>query len=400
MGVIGPNGGGKSTMMHILAGLETADAGELTRGAASSSRYLPQQVEGDERDAIEPLRAARPDLDELERELARVEAQLGDGGDLDRMARVLRRQEELVERWTAAGGPGFDGRARALLARGRPGGGRPRAADATALRRRAEARGAGRVPRPGARRAAPRRAGGAPRRRRARAHGVADAGLRRRRRLGLARPLSPRRDGHPDRGARRRADPHLAGQLLGLQRRARARAAAAAAALRDPAEGDRAARGGDPPLRGLGAPRRRRASHQAGAQQAAPDRPDGEGRPPGSGAAADRTRPASARTRRRARRRVARRDGRARRDADPDRGRAEVVRGERVGVVGENGAGKSVLLRLLAGRDRARRRRASRARRSGSATSRRTSARTTRARRRSSSCAAPHRSPRERRCPA
>ena len=31
------------------------------------------------------------------------------------MTRVLRRQEELVERWTAAGGPGFAGRARALL---------------------------------------------------------------------------------------------------------------------------------------------------------------------------------------------------------------------------------------------------------------------------------------------
>ena len=37
------------------------------------------------------------------------------GGDLDRMTRVLHRQEDLVERWTAAGGPSFDGRARALL---------------------------------------------------------------------------------------------------------------------------------------------------------------------------------------------------------------------------------------------------------------------------------------------
>jgi ATP-binding cassette subfamily F protein 3 len=32
------------------------------------------------------------------------------------MTRLLRRQEDLLERWTAAGGPGFDGRARALLA--------------------------------------------------------------------------------------------------------------------------------------------------------------------------------------------------------------------------------------------------------------------------------------------
>ena len=31
------------------------------------------------------------------------------------MSRVLRRQEELVERWEAAGGPSIDGRARAML---------------------------------------------------------------------------------------------------------------------------------------------------------------------------------------------------------------------------------------------------------------------------------------------
>ncbi len=116
MGVIGPNGGGKSTLLRILAGEETADAGELTQRRGLVIAYLPQQLEGDERDSLHTLRAARPDLDELEADLERVEAQLsGLGGDLDRMARALRRQEELVEAWTAAGGPGFDGRARSLL---------------------------------------------------------------------------------------------------------------------------------------------------------------------------------------------------------------------------------------------------------------------------------------------
>jgi ATP-binding cassette subfamily F protein 3 len=116
MGVIGPNGGGKSTLLRILAGEETADAGELTQRRGLVVAYLPQQLEGDERDSLHTLRAARPDLDELEADLERVEAQLsGLGGDLDRMTRALRRQEELVEAWTAAGGPGFDGRARALL---------------------------------------------------------------------------------------------------------------------------------------------------------------------------------------------------------------------------------------------------------------------------------------------
>jgi ATP-binding cassette, subfamily F, member 3 len=116
VGVIGPNGGGKSTLLRILTGLETADAGELTQRRGLVVAFVPQQPEGDGRDALATARAARPDLHALERELAEVEAQLAASGeDLDKIARLLRRQEGLVERWTAAGGPGFEGRARALL---------------------------------------------------------------------------------------------------------------------------------------------------------------------------------------------------------------------------------------------------------------------------------------------
>ena len=116
MGVIGPNGGGKSTLLRILAGEELADAGEMTRRRGLVVSYLPQQLEGDARNALATLRAARPDLDELEEELATVEDGIGaTGTDLDRMARLLRRQEKLLDRWTAAGGPGFESRARSLL---------------------------------------------------------------------------------------------------------------------------------------------------------------------------------------------------------------------------------------------------------------------------------------------
>src|SRR5919199_2081587 len=77
VGVIGPNGGGKSTLMRILAGLEPPDAGEAAQRRGLVVAYLPQLVEGNERTALETVRAARPDLDELDRELARVSAQLG-----------------------------------------------------------------------------------------------------------------------------------------------------------------------------------------------------------------------------------------------------------------------------------------------------------------------------------
>ena len=87
-------------------------------GAGIVVSFLPQHPLGDERNALETVRAARPDLDELDRELHRVAEQLASpelAADLDKMARVLRRQEELVERWEAAGGPSIDGRARAML---------------------------------------------------------------------------------------------------------------------------------------------------------------------------------------------------------------------------------------------------------------------------------------------
>jgi ATP-binding cassette subfamily F protein 3 len=118
VGVIGPNGGGKSTMLRLLAGFEAPDAGDVVRRRGVTVAYLAQQVPGDGRTAIEMVHAARPDLAELEHELAAAAERLGSpeaASDLALMSRILRRQEELLETWTAAGGPGFEGRTRAVL---------------------------------------------------------------------------------------------------------------------------------------------------------------------------------------------------------------------------------------------------------------------------------------------
>ncbi|MGZ4271350.1 MAG: ABC-F family ATP-binding cassette domain-containing protein, partial [Solirubrobacteraceae bacterium] len=71
--------------------------------------YLHQMVDGDERAVRQVLAAARPEAAALEEELARVEAQLADPAlvaDLDRMGRVLERQAALIDRLGAdtAGG--------------------------------------------------------------------------------------------------------------------------------------------------------------------------------------------------------------------------------------------------------------------------------------------------------
>ena len=118
VGVVGANGSGKTTMLKLLGGLEEPDGGTVARSRGAVVAFLPQHPLGDDRTAVETVRAARPDLDDLERELERVAGRLAApelAADLDRMARVLHQQEELVERWEASGGPSIEGRARATL---------------------------------------------------------------------------------------------------------------------------------------------------------------------------------------------------------------------------------------------------------------------------------------------
>jgi ATP-binding cassette, subfamily F, member 3 len=119
IGVLGPNGGGKSTLMRLLAAEDVADAGTVTRRRGLVIAVLPQQVGGDERDALATVRAARPELAELEAEIAAVEARLADpalAADLDAMTRVLANQERLLARWHDDGGDRLDGDARGRLA--------------------------------------------------------------------------------------------------------------------------------------------------------------------------------------------------------------------------------------------------------------------------------------------
>jgi ATP-binding cassette subfamily F protein 3 len=116
IGIIGRNGTGKSTLLRLAAGLDTPDGGDVTRRRGTTVAFLPQQVPGDERTPLETVLDARPDLARLERELHGIAARIGElADDLDRMTRALHRQEELLEEFTRLGGPSFAGRARSLL---------------------------------------------------------------------------------------------------------------------------------------------------------------------------------------------------------------------------------------------------------------------------------------------
>jgi ATP-binding cassette subfamily F protein 3 len=118
IGLVGGNGAGKSTVLRILAGTEEVDGGEVIRRRGLSVATLPQYIEGDERTPMEVVRAARPEISDLQTELEACEEQLGSpevAADLRRMQRVLERQDQLLRRFTELGGPGFVGEARGYL---------------------------------------------------------------------------------------------------------------------------------------------------------------------------------------------------------------------------------------------------------------------------------------------
>ena len=114
IGILGPNGGGKSTLLRIVAGFDQPDAGTVTMRRGLVLAHLPQIVDGDERDALSTVRAARPELAALEAELHAAEAKLADprlASDLDAMTRALAHQERLLARWSEAGGDRAEGEA-------------------------------------------------------------------------------------------------------------------------------------------------------------------------------------------------------------------------------------------------------------------------------------------------
>jgi len=79
VGLCGPNGAGKTTLLRMLAGLEEPDAGTITRPAALTVGYLPQDgLEHAGKSLVAEASLAFEPLLEVRAELDRIEHALGD----------------------------------------------------------------------------------------------------------------------------------------------------------------------------------------------------------------------------------------------------------------------------------------------------------------------------------
>jgi len=117
IGLVGPNGIGKTSLLRILAGIEPASGGRVHVASGARIGYLRQEAARAFADASgtlwDEMMAAFADLRATEADLAAMEASMA-GGDAD--AELIERYGRVQEAFEHAGGYTFRQRARSVLA--------------------------------------------------------------------------------------------------------------------------------------------------------------------------------------------------------------------------------------------------------------------------------------------
>jgi ATP-binding cassette, subfamily F, member 3 len=82
IGMVGPNGVGKTTLLRILAGLDEPNAGEVHQARGIRTGYLPQEATLETQNTLwQECLSVFAELTALQQELARLETHMSSGGD-------------------------------------------------------------------------------------------------------------------------------------------------------------------------------------------------------------------------------------------------------------------------------------------------------------------------------
>jgi ATP-binding cassette subfamily F protein 3 len=109
IGLVGENGGGKSTLFKLLVGLEEPTSGKVTLRRNLTIGYLPQEVDAEQshKTVFEAVAEATHELAGLPELLSNLEQQMADpaiANDPEALARVLEAYGRVQERFEALGG--------------------------------------------------------------------------------------------------------------------------------------------------------------------------------------------------------------------------------------------------------------------------------------------------------
>lgn len=120
IGLIGANGAGKSSLFKLIEGEYVPElGGSITRARLVTTGYLPQHPRLDlTLTALDAAMAGNPRVAEVHAELEQVETSLGDPavyGDEKKLQRALERQHRLIEEYHTLGGDSYPERVRELL---------------------------------------------------------------------------------------------------------------------------------------------------------------------------------------------------------------------------------------------------------------------------------------------